>query len=133
MGTAVTVLLAVVVGFLLLMVGFTFYVRARARAQTGKPAPSLPGTLGAQVAKGRRALIYFFSPGCAACRTVTPRIEALRRTNSAVHLVDVSRELETARALQVMATPSFVEIERGTVVGYHVGPAPAEVLERYAA
>ena len=30
-------------------------------------------------------------------------------------------------------TPSFVEIDAGTVVGYHVGPAPAELLARYAA
>jgi thiol-disulfide isomerase/thioredoxin len=133
MGTILTVVTVVVGGFLALMVGFSFYVRARARAQTGKPVPALPGPLGAQVATGRRALVYFFSPACGACRTITPRVKELGSTNRAVHLVDVSQEVETARALNVMATPSFVEIDAGTVVGYHVGPAPAEVLARYAA
>jgi thioredoxin 1 len=133
MGTVITILTVVVGGFLALMVGFAFYVRARARAQEGKPAPSLPGALGEQVARGRRALVYFFSPACSACRTITPRVRELGKKNPAVHLVDVSRELETARALKVMATPSFVEIDAGKVLGYHVGPAPAEVLARYAA
>ena len=50
-----------------------------------------------------------------------------------MHLLDVSRELETARALRVTSPPSFVEIDAGRVVGYHVGPAPADVLARYAA
>jgi thioredoxin 1 len=128
MGTTILVVLVAVFGLMILM---QVLVRVRARSQTGKPAPALPGALGEHVAKGRRALVYFFSPGCGACRTITPKIEELSRRNADVHLVDVSRDLDTARALKVMATPSFIEIERGTISGYHVGPAP-DLVARYA-
>ncbi len=126
------VVVGVVVGFFVLMAGMQVLVRVRARLQTGKPAPSLEGPLGKHVARGRRALVYFHSPGCAACRSFTPKLKELSRRTEGVFVVDVSQELSTAQALKVMATPSFVEIDGGKVVGYHVGAAPAEVLGRYA-
>jgi hypothetical protein len=49
-----------------------------------------------------------------------------------VFVIDVSSQFEVARALNVMATPSAVEIRDGRVQGYHVGAIPAQVLERYA-
>ncbi|MBI5547894.1 MAG: thioredoxin family protein [Deltaproteobacteria bacterium] len=133
MGTLLTVVVAIVGGLFAVMALMQVLVRLRAKAQTGKPVPSLPGPLGKHVSKGRRALVYFHSPGCAACRTFTPQLQELSRKNPMVHLVDVSRDLETAQALKVMATPSFVEIDEGKVTGFHVGPAPAEVMARYAA
>jgi thiol-disulfide isomerase/thioredoxin len=126
-----TVLLSVLVAFFGLMVVMQVVMRLRARAQTGKPVPALPGALGKHIAKGRRALVYFFSPGCAACRTITPQVRDLSRCNADVHLIDVSQDLETARALSVMATPSFVEIEGGTISSYRIGPAP-DLVQRYA-
>jgi thiol-disulfide isomerase/thioredoxin len=128
MGTAVIAVLLGLVGLVMVM---QVLVRLRARAQTGKPAPALPGALGKQVARGRRTLIYFFSPGCAACRAITPQVQEISRRNGDVHLVDVSRDLATARALKVMATPSFVQIEGGTITGYRIGPAP-DLIAHYA-
>ncbi|HEY3358484.1 MAG TPA: thioredoxin family protein [Polyangia bacterium] len=132
MTSFLTVGAALVGGLFVLMIGLQIVIRLRARAQTGKPVPPLPGALGAQIAKGRRALLYFFSPGCAACRTITPQVQELGRRNPAVHAVDISRDLTTARALKIMATPSFVEIDEGKVVAVHIGPAPAALMARYA-
>ena len=131
MQTLLTVVVAVVGGFVALMTLMQVLVRLRAKALTGKPVPTLPGKLGKQVAKGRKALVYFMSPGCAACRAITPEMKKLSERNPSVYVIDVSRDLDTARALKVMATPSFVEIDDGKVVGFHVGPAPAEVLGRF--
>lgn len=36
------------------------------------------------------------------------------------------------RGLNVMATPSVVEIADGVIVGFHVGVVPAEVMARFA-
>jgi thioredoxin 1 len=125
--------LAVAVGaFVGLMVFMQILVRVRARQQTGKDVPRLDGPLGKYVARGRRALVYFHSPGCAACRPLTPRLQELSKRSEGVYVVDVSRDLETARALKVMATPSFVEIDAGKVVAFHVGAAPKELLARFA-
>jgi len=129
MGTLMLVVVLVVLG---LMVGMQVLVRSRARAMRGKDVPALPGELGRQLTGVPRALLYFFSPSCGACKALTPRIAALGRSNPAVHLVDVAQDLGAARSFQVMGTPSVIEIADGKIVGYHVGGVPAEVLARFA-
>ncbi len=126
------VLLVVVLAIVGLMVGMQVLVRSRARAMRGKDVPALPGDLGRQLTGAPRALLYFFSPSCGACRPLTPRFTALSRSNPAVHLVDVAQDLGVARSFQVMGTPSVIEIAEGKIVGYHVGAVPAEVLARFA-
>ncbi|MGC4116392.1 MAG: thioredoxin family protein [Myxococcales bacterium] len=133
MGTLMTFLGIAVGSFFLLLFGMQIAVRLKARAQTGKAVPTLSGPLGQHVGRGRRALVYFHSPGCGACRPLTPRLKEMSQQSESVFLVDVSEETDTARALQVMATPSFVEIDSGKIVGYHVGMAPSGLLARYSA
>ena len=132
MGALLSLAALVVGGFVALVLFMQLFVRVRARLQAGKSVPPLGGPLGKHLARGRPALVYFHSPGCAACRPITPKIEELSRRKDTVYVVDVSRDLQTARALKVLATPSFVEIEAGKVVGFRVGLAPAEMLARYA-
>ena len=128
MGNAVMIVVLLVVG---LMVGMQLLVRSRARAMRGVKAPELPGELGRQLAGAPRALLYFFSPSCGACKPLTPRFAALSRSNPAVHLVDVAQDLGVARSFKVMGTPSVIEIAEGKIVGYHVGAVPADVLARF--
>lgn len=132
MATLMTLVSVAIGGFFLLMVGMQLFVRFKARSQTGKAVPSLSGPLGKHVGRGRRALVYFHSPGCGACRPVTPKLRELSKRSESVFVVDVSQESETARALSVMATPSFVEIDAGKIVGHHVGMAPSDLLARYS-
>ena len=126
------VLPALALAFAAFLIGMQVLVRLRARAQRGKPVPALPGDLGEQVRRLPRSLLYFFSPSCGACRTITPRVRALREGNKAVFLVDGSADLDVARALGVMSTPSIVEIEGGRIAGFHLGGMPAEVAARFA-
>lgn len=134
MSTISTGILVLVGAFFLLMMGMQVLVRAQARALTGKPVPALPGPLGARVAGSGRALVYFFSPMCGACRAITPRIQALGKKSSAVFAVDVSQtdSLDVARALRIMATPSTVEIDDGKIRGVYIGPVPDDVMERFS-
>lgn len=129
MSTAFFVVIVVLAG---LMAGMQWLVRSRASAMRGKDVPALPEPLGRQLAGAPHALLYFFSPSCGACRPLTPRFTALSRTNPAVHLVDVARDMGVARSFQVMGTPSVIEIANGKIVGYHVGAVPAEVLARFS-
>lgn len=119
--------------FVGLMVGMQLYLRLRVRSFKGKPVPTLPGRTGARVTSARHALVYFFSPTCAACRAITPVVRSLPGQDSSVFAVDVMQDLPLAQAFQVMATPSAVEVENGTIVGYHVGPIPPAVLQRFNA
>ncbi len=132
MGTFGTVVAVVALGFVALMVGMQWVVRAKANALKGGPVPDLPGAIGRKIAAQKRALVYFFSPSCGACRPITPVIRELGKKNPAVFAVDVMQDMPVARALSVMATPSTIEIEGGKIVGYHIGMVPEEVLTRFA-
>lgn len=106
-------------------------IARRARAMEGKAVPPLPGTMGRRIETQKSALVYLYSPQCGACRAITPRVRALAAKNPAVFAVDVMRDMDLARALGVMATPSTVELRDGKIAGYHVGAIPSPVMERF--
>ncbi len=123
----------IVVGaFFALIFGLQFVALRRSRKLVGHAVPPLPGEVGRQIGRSKHALLYFFSPGCAACKPLTPVVKELQRHNRSVFAVDVSRDLELARALSVMATPSTIELSDGNVVGFHIGQLPKQVLERFS-
>ncbi len=126
-------LVAIVAVFVALMVGMQLMVRLKARAQRGKALPELSGAWSKRLRGGSGSLLYFHSPGCAACKSLTPRFEQLSsRRPGSVFVVNVAEDLPLARALNVMATPSVVEVANGIIVGFHVGLPPAEVVARYS-
>ena len=130
MSTFGTIVLAGIGLFVALMVGMNVFVRIKAKAMKGQPLPDLPGKVGKSIAKATDGLVYFFSPSCAACRTLTPIVQKEAQKNKNVFAVDVTKNLELARALKVMATPSTLEVSGGRVVEVHVGMLPQSVLTR---
>lgn len=126
-----SILVAIVAVFFALILGTQMLVRYRAKAMQGKPVPVIPGPIGKHVEKAKPALLYFMSPNCGACRAWTPRLKTLSLKNQNVFVIDISTQYEIARVLNVMATPSAIEIRDGRVAGYHVGAIPAEVLTRF--
>jgi thioredoxin 1 len=129
MSTIAILLVAAFFGFVILS---QYLIRMRARAFAGKPLPALPGQLGKRVASADRALLYFMSPQCGACRPWTARFSEMRKRNPNVHVVNVAEELGVARALGVMATPTTVVVEKGKIAGYHVGAVPSEIISQFA-
>jgi thiol-disulfide isomerase/thioredoxin len=127
-----TFVLVAVLPLVGLFVVLPLYARARGRALQGQALPPLPGPTGDRLSRAGKALVYFFSPSCRACRPFTTRFQELSRSGRPVFLVNVFEDTDLARALRVMGTPSVVEIGDGKIVGYHVGSVPAEVLARVA-
>ncbi len=130
-----TVLIAFAVLATAFVVGISILnvlIRNRAQAMNGQPLPDLPGDVGAGIRGADRGLVYFFSPRCGACKSVTPRMRALREKNRNVFLIDISQSLDIARALRVMATPSVLEVANGQIVQMHIGHPPNEVMRRFA-
>lgn len=124
--------LVLVVGFVALTVGVQVWARARAAKLKGQPLPPLPGEAGARIQQSPRALIYFFTTSCAACRPVTPKMQALAAQGQPVFPVDAMQAPELAQALSVMATPTTVEVQDGRVVGVYLGPPKADVFARFS-
>ena len=119
-------------GFVALLVAVQVLAQRRAARLKGQPLPALPGPVGARIGASDRALIYFFTPTCGACRAITPRMKALADSGKPVFPIDASRDPGLAQALSVMATPTTVEVDHGQVVGVHIGPVAAEVWSRFA-
>ena len=64
-------ILYIVLGIIALFFGMQFFMVFKMRMKKGKPAPSLSGKLGQLINSGQKALFYFYSPGCRACRYMT--------------------------------------------------------------
>jgi thiol-disulfide isomerase/thioredoxin len=71
--------------------------------------------------KDKKGLIYFFSPSCHNCKLQTPIIEKLNSKYESIISIDTSKNLETARAFNVMGTPSIVMFSGNKIIGYYVG------------
>ena len=128
--TYLLVIVAAVVG---LMVTMQLVIRLKVRALRGKPLPVLAGPWPQRLGGRASSLLYFFSPGCGACRPLTPRFQEMsQRRPGSVFVVNVADDLPLARALGVMATPSIVEVTNGIIVGYHVGRPPEPLMARWA-
>jgi len=83
---------------------------------------------------GRRALVAFSTPSCAACHTAqAPAIEVAEQhvgvSSVRVIRVDASTQPEVARAFGVLTVPSTVVLEpAGRVVAVNQGFAPSRRL-----
>jgi thioredoxin 1 len=129
MSTFFIIVFAVLFGFMILS---QVWIRSRAKALEGKPLPALPGRLGKALASEKSALLYFMSPQCGACRPWTARFSEMSKRNAHVHVINVAQELEIARALGVMATPSTLVVKDGRIQSYHVGGVPSDVIAQFA-
>ncbi|MBW1877863.1 MAG: thioredoxin family protein [Deltaproteobacteria bacterium] len=125
--TWVTSLLVIVVAAVGLLFGFQFYMVRRMQRMRGKPAPELDGRFGRASSRGR-ALFYFFSPACGACRTMTPVVTDMSRGDDRVFPIDVSRDFDVARRFGVMATPTTILVHKGLIDEVFVGPRNERAL-----
>jgi thioredoxin 1 len=100
----------------------------RMTRKKGKPAPRLSGVYGEALDSGKPTLFYFYSPGCGACRSMTPIVSEYVEEGSRCFKVDVSRDMATAQAFGVMGTPSTVVVENGVIRDFFVGPRPEAAL-----
>lgn len=110
--------------FAVILILAPLLVHLAARRQIGRPVDSgVPGG-----GKGDR-LIYFFSPKCSACRGMTPIIDQLSEHNPRVFKVDVSQDLETARAFNIRATPTTILVKDNRVLNVVLGGKTRTQLE----
>jgi len=121
--------LYIIGGFILGFILLQYLMMFRMKMKKGKPAPELTGKFEKAVKSGDKALFYFYSPGCGACRPMTPVIERMMKKNKNVFKVNIANEMDTARKFGVMGTPSTVLIRDGKIAEFIVGPKPGEQVE----
>ncbi len=121
-------ILYIVLGVIALFFLLQFFMAFKMRLQKGKPAPVVSGAAGKAIQRGDKVLLYFFSPNCGACRTMTPVVQKMAKSQKNVYPVDISRDLTVARQFGVMGTPSTVLVETGKISEFLVGPQPEAKL-----
>lgn len=126
MSPGVVILLAVL-GALGAVLGLQAWVRSRAAALQGKRAPALPGALGEAVRAD--ALLFFHSPSCGPCKRMHAHLAPLAGADPRIHLVDVTRDMDTARAFGIMATPTVIVVQGGLVQDARIGAMPPGAID----
>lgn len=118
------ILVYIIGGIVALFISMQLYMVLKMRFQKGKPAPDVNGKAGKLIQRGEKALFYFYSPTCRACKEMTPMIHQLAKHNKGIFPVDISKDMDTARKFGVMGTPSTVLVQAGKIKEFLVGPQP---------
>jgi len=122
------IILYIVGGLVVLFLLFQYSMVFKMRLQKGKPAPTIGGQVGRTIQSGGKALFYFYSPSCRACKQMTPTIERLSKQNKGIIKIDISRDMTTAKKFGVMGTPSTVLVQAGKIAEFLVGPQTEDKL-----
>lgn len=116
----------------LAIVGFFVFVQVfffiQGLLKKGKDIEDFDGEIGNKVKSGRKLLLYFYSPGCSACKAMTPVVEKMRQGNENVHKIDLSRDMKLAKIFGVMGTPATVLVENSKIQKYVLGARPESYL-----
>ncbi|MCE1189012.1 MAG: thioredoxin family protein [Ignavibacteria bacterium] len=119
------VILAIVGLFILMQVSLVI----SSRKMKGKALVGLKGNLKDLEKNGTKGLVYFYSPGCRACTSVTPVIKNLQKKYKHVFDVDVSRDYSNASVFGVKATPTTIFMENGVVKEVIIGARSPQMFE----
>lgn len=124
-------LIIVIFIFLTLLFGFQFFLIAKSKKMAGHSidVSKVRNDLKSILNKDK-AIIYFYSPNCSACKYQAPVIENLKKQNYNVLPIDVSRDLQTARLFGIMGTPSIAIMSKNTIKELFVGFRDEEIIKK---
>lgn len=115
---------------ILALLAFQWRLARQARKIEGQTAPALTPEIDAKLREHGKVLVYFYSPNCGPCRTMTPRIDQAIENHDNVFKFDVGQSLELARRLGVMATPTTVRIGGDRIERVNLGALSAAGIEQ---
>ncbi len=110
----------VLVGFFLLLLTTKAVAVYKANRLKGRRVSGFP--------KGR-LFLYFFSPKCGACVAMEKELAKLKGVRIKRIDVSVRENLQLARELGIMATPTLVLLENGVVQEVLIGVQKADRLK----
>ncbi|BCB27380.1 hypothetical protein SKTS_22660 [Sulfurimicrobium lacus] len=105
----------------------------KAKKMEGQAVPEIEPEIEQKLRERGRALLYFYSPNCAPCRAMTPRIDQAATRHDNVFKFDVAQSLEIARKLGVMGTPTTLLIADGRIAQVNLGILSEKRLEELLA
>ncbi|MCK5674354.1 MAG: thioredoxin family protein [Spirochaetales bacterium] len=113
----VYIVLGIVAAFFLLQ----FFMGLKMKMKKGKTVPVLGGAHGRMIKAGSKVMMYFYSPNCRACKSITPIVRALSKKHKNVFSINITKDMDTARQLGILGTPSIVLVEDGIIKEFMAG------------
>ena len=112
------IIVAVIVGgFVLLQLSMVL----RMKMKKGKRVPELGGAHGRMIKAGSKVIMYFYSPNCRACKSITPIVRPLSKKHKNLYSINITKDMDTARKLGILGTPSVVLVEGGIIKEFIAG------------
>jgi thioredoxin len=121
----------IIIGILVLFFGMQFLMIFSAKRAKGTKISGLKGSLKTLEKNGSKGIIYFYSPGCRACKMQTPIIKSMQKANKNIFDVDISKDLETARLFGIKATPTTLAVRNGVIDQVYVGVKQQDIFEKF--
>ena len=125
------IIVYILLGIFIAFMGMQYLMILRSKRNKGKRVEKVSGKLGKMMLRGQKAMVYFYSPTCRACKVQTPVIDRLISDGHEIQKVDISRDISTARKFGVMATPTTVVLEGDKIVEFLVGAKTEDKLRKY--
>jgi thioredoxin 1 len=124
------ILVYILLGIFIAFMGMQYLMILRSKRNKGKRVEQVGGKIGKMMLMGEKAMVYFYSPSCRACKYQTPVIDRLISDGHKIQKVDISRDMATARKFGVMATPTTVVLSGNEIVEFLVGAKTEDKLRK---
>jgi len=121
--------IAIVLGFFVVM---RLFVWVNGRIKMGKEIPPFKGEIGERIRKGDKLLIYFYTPSCGACKSMTPVIDEMKKEKDNIYKINLSRDYDIGKIFGVMGTPATILVNESKIDQYILGARSAKFLQNLA-
>ncbi|MBU0472728.1 MAG: thioredoxin family protein [Bacteroidetes bacterium] len=114
---------AITVGVIvLLMLSLKLFMQKRVQRVKGKSVNVSIFTSDIQeLLKGKKSILYFYTPSCGACKTQSPIIDRLKDDIDFVGKIDLSDKREVATEFGILGTPTTAIMRGNNIEEIFVG------------
>ena len=125
MDTTLFIIVAII-GFFVLM---RLFVWVSGNMKRGKKIPFFAGELGERIQKGEKLLLYFYTPSCGACKSMTPVIDEMKNEKDNVYKINLTKDYPIGKIFGVMGTPATVIVNESKIEQYILGARSERFLK----
>jgi thiol-disulfide isomerase/thioredoxin len=115
----------VLVGFFVIM---RLMVWVSGKLKKGKKIPPFSGELGERIQKGDKLLLYFYTPSCGSCKTMTPVVEEMMDTKDNVYKINLTKDYNIGKIFGIMGTPATIVVNESKIDQYILGARSKQFL-----
>lgn len=116
-------------GIILLFILLQVITVLSSKKMKGNKLNGLTGRLKELENSDSKGLVYFFSPQCHACKTITPVIQQMKNEHKNIFDINVAENFDTARIFGIKATPTTILVKGGIISEVIIGARSKNDLE----